>query len=390
MVRKKRGTKAEDPAIEASASRPALGSDRGFESSKKPSGERPLKTATYVLIHGAGDVGWYWHLVEAELRKRGHDVVTMDLPVDDDSAGLSAYADVVVDAIGDRDNLIVVAQSFGGYVAPIICDRVPAKLMVLVAAMVPAPGETADDMFNNTGYAPEKLDNSTDLAVFYHDVDPALAAEAIAKGRRQSETPGKEPWPLASWPDVPTRFLLCRKDRIFPAAWLRKVVWDRLGIIPDEIDSGHTPALSRPGELVEWLEGFRAEALGSTARRKPSTINEYLATLPAPQRAALQRLRRTVTAAVPDYEEAIRTGVPAIRYRGKTVVGFGAAKHHVSLLVMFGDALKRLKGELAPYDTSSTIIRFAPENPLPESLVRKIVAVRLREIDRQHRLDSRR
>lgn len=81
--------------------------------------------ATYVLIHGAGDVGWYWHLVERELRTRGHDVVVMDLPVDDDAATLSDYANAVVEAIGDRrEDLIVVAQSYGGYVAPIVCDRV--------------------------------------------------------------------------------------------------------------------------------------------------------------------------------------------------------------------------------------------------------------------------
>ena len=78
---------------------------------------------TYVLIHGAGDVGWYWHLLEAELRERGRDTVAPDLPVEDDSAGLTDYADVVIDAIGERRNLIVVAQSFGGYVAPIVCDR---------------------------------------------------------------------------------------------------------------------------------------------------------------------------------------------------------------------------------------------------------------------------
>jgi pimeloyl-ACP methyl ester carboxylesterase len=81
-------------------------------------------TATYVLIHGAADVGWYWHLVERELRRRSHDVVVMDLPAADDSAGLSTYTDVVIQAIGDRDNLVLVAQSFGGYVAPIVanCD----------------------------------------------------------------------------------------------------------------------------------------------------------------------------------------------------------------------------------------------------------------------------
>ena len=218
--------------------------------------------ATYVLIHGAGDVGWYWHLVEPELRKRGHDVVVIDLPVDDDSAGLSRYADVVIDAIGDRGTLVVVAQSFGGYVAPIVCDRVPARLLVLVAAMVPAPGESAEAMFANTGYAPPNRVDSSDLAVFYHDVDPALAAEALAKSRRQSATPSKEPWPLTAWPDVPTRYLLCRNDRLLPAEWVRRVVRDRLGIIPDEMDSGHTPALSHPRELVARLEAYRADVWG--------------------------------------------------------------------------------------------------------------------------------
>jgi pimeloyl-ACP methyl ester carboxylesterase len=216
------------------------------------------KRTTYVLIHGAGDVGWYWHLVHAELRKRGHDVVTTDLPVDDESADLSKYADVVVAAIRDRSNLIVVAQSFGGYTAPIVCQRVPVKLLVFVAGMVPTPGETAEEMFANTGYEQEKQEDPSNLAVFYHDVPPCLAAEAIKRGRTQSSTPGREPWPLAGWPDVPTRYLLCRNDRLFPPAWVRRVVRERLGIAPDEIDSGHCPALSRPRELVDRLEAYRA------------------------------------------------------------------------------------------------------------------------------------
>jgi pimeloyl-ACP methyl ester carboxylesterase len=219
--------------------------------------------ATYALIHGAGDVGWYWHLLEAELRRRGHDTVAMDLPVEDDSAGLSNYADVVVDAIAGRRDIVVVAQSFGGYTAPIVCSRVRSTLLVLVAGKVPSPGESANAMFVNTGYRREVQDDSSDRAIFYQDVAPALAAEALARGRKQSETPGKEPWPLAAWPDVPTRFLLCRNDRLFPAKWLRRVVRDRLGMAPDEIDSGHTPALSRPGELAERLEAYRAEVSAS-------------------------------------------------------------------------------------------------------------------------------
>jgi pimeloyl-ACP methyl ester carboxylesterase len=212
--------------------------------------------ATYALIHGAGDVGWYWHLVEAQLRQRGQETVAMDLPAEDDSAGLSEYADVVVDAIGDRRDVVVVAQSFGGYTAPMVCERIRARLLVLVAGMIPSPGESADEMFINTGYQRPQPKDSSELAVFYHDVPPSLAKQALARGRRQSETPGQQPWPLAAWPDVPTRYLLCRNDRFFPAAWVRRVVRDRLGITPDEIDTGHTPALSRPEELAERLEAY--------------------------------------------------------------------------------------------------------------------------------------
>lgn len=86
--------------------------------------------STFVLIHGAGDVGWYWHLVEAQLRKHGHDVVAPDLPCDDDSAGLKEYADTVVAAIGNRKNLIVVGQSFGGFTAPLVADRLPTDALV--------------------------------------------------------------------------------------------------------------------------------------------------------------------------------------------------------------------------------------------------------------------
>jgi len=219
--------------------------------------------ATYVLIHGAGDSAFYWHLLVPELRERGHEVVGMDLPCDDESAGLSEYADTVVEAIGDRTELVLVAQSLGAFTAPLVCARVPVELMVLVAGMIPLPGERGDDWPADTGLdqvAREQEHDATDeIAVFYHDVAPELAAEALSRGREQAETPGREPWPLNAWPDVPTRYLLCRDDRVFPADWMRGVVRERLGITPDEIESGHCPALSRPRELAERLEAYRAE-----------------------------------------------------------------------------------------------------------------------------------
>ena len=213
---------------------------------------------TFAFIHGAGDVGWYWHLVEAELRDRGHDTVAPDLPVEDDTAGLGRYAHVVIEAIGDRQDVVVVGQSFGGYVAPLVADRIGARLIVLVAGMVPKTGETADEMFRNTGWQPAGPSDSSTIGVFYHDVPPELAEQAVAHERRQSDTPGQEPWPLAAWPDVSTRAIIGRDDRFFPAAWLRSVIRDRLGIAPDEIDSGHCPALSRPQELADLLDGYAA------------------------------------------------------------------------------------------------------------------------------------
>jgi pimeloyl-ACP methyl ester carboxylesterase len=218
------------------------------------------------LIHGAGDVGWYWHLVEAELRARDHAIVAPDLPCEDDTAGLPEYADAVIEAIGDRRDLIVVAQSLGGFTAPLVCDRKAVELLVLVAPMIPAPGEAPADYWTNTRYGDEVRESYPDeIALFYQDVPPELAAEAIERGRPQSEARMHEPSPLKAWPDAPTRVLLCRDDRLFPPSFLRRVAQERLGITPDEIDGGHTPALSRPKELADRLEAYRVSVL----RREP-------------------------------------------------------------------------------------------------------------------------
>ncbi|HEY7281452.1 MAG TPA: alpha/beta hydrolase [Actinomycetota bacterium] len=216
--------------------------------------------ATFALIHGAGDVGWYWHLVEAELRQRGHDVVAPDLPCDDDAAGLPEYADTVVEAIGDRADLVVAAQSSGGFTAPLVCERVPAKLLVLIAPMIPAPGEAPADYWTNTRYGEEALGGYDDpVELFYQDVPPGLASEALRRSRTQSEARMGEPSPMRAWPHVPTRVLLCRDDRLFPPAFIRRIARDRLGITPDEIDGGHTPALSRPDELAGRLDAYAGE-----------------------------------------------------------------------------------------------------------------------------------
>jgi pimeloyl-ACP methyl ester carboxylesterase len=225
--------------------------------------------ATFALIHGGGDVGWYWHLVEAELRHHGHEVVAPDLPCDDDSAGLDEYADTVVEAVGDRHDLVVVAHSYGSFTAPLVADRRAVDGLVLVAGMVPDPGEPPADWWSNTGYGQAvqeqarrdggKTGSDDPFVSFYHDVPRALAEEALSKERSESDTAYHDPWPLDAWPAVPTKFVLCLEDRVFPANFMRRVVAERLDIEPDEIASGHCIALSRPKELADWLVGYTAE-----------------------------------------------------------------------------------------------------------------------------------
>jgi pimeloyl-ACP methyl ester carboxylesterase len=140
------------------------GSDRRSAATVGDLNSERSRGGTLVFIHGAGDAGWYWHLVEAELRKRGHDTVSPDLPCDDDSAGLPEYADTVVDAIGDRTNLIVVAQSLGAFTAPLVCDRVAVQLLVLIAPMIPAPGEAPADYWTHTKYARRCASGTTTIS----------------------------------------------------------------------------------------------------------------------------------------------------------------------------------------------------------------------------------
>jgi pimeloyl-ACP methyl ester carboxylesterase len=229
--------------------------------------------ATFVLIHGGGDVGWVWHRVVAELRQRGHHAVAPDLPCEDDSAGLREYADTVVDSIGDRTDLVVVGHSYGGFTAPLVADRVPVDLLVLVAAMVPAPGETPAEWWDNIGYGQAvqeqaqrdggKTGSDDPFVAFYHDVPRALAEEALRRERSESDAAYHSSWPLDAWPAVPTRFVLCSEDRFFPPDFLRRVVTERLAIEPDEINAGHCVALSRPTELTDILVGYTAELPGT-------------------------------------------------------------------------------------------------------------------------------
>jgi uncharacterized protein YdhG (YjbR/CyaY superfamily) len=112
------------------------------------------------------------------------------------------------------------------------------------------------------------------------------------------------------------------------------------------------------------------------AMPKPSsitTIDAYLATLPADQRAALQRVRRIICATLPGIEEGISYHLPVFRHDGRWLVWMGAAKHHCALYGVAGLDKK----DLSIYDISGRgTLRFMPTKPLPVALIRKIVKAR--------------
>ena len=230
-----------------------------------------VPSRTFVLLPGAGGEAWYWHLVAGRLRERGHEVVSPDLPAADDDAGLREYADVALEAIGDRDELVVVAQSMGAFSAPLLCGRADVRRLILVAPMIPAPGESPGEWWTGSGQLPamreqdEREGRDPDapfdvMTAFFHDVPKEIVDEAFARGEpRQSGTPMGEPWPLDGWPDVPTSVIAGSRDRLFPLDFMRDLARERLGVDDvDVVDSGHLAALARPDQLAERLEAHCA------------------------------------------------------------------------------------------------------------------------------------
>lgn len=221
--------------------------------------------SVFVLIPGAGGAAWYWHRVVPELRARGHEAVAIDLPAADESAGLPEYADAVLAAIGGRRDVAVVAMSMGAFTAPMACAQTPVRLLVLVNAMIPLPGETAGDWWGNTGWEgariaaaraggyPVEFDLDT---YFLHDVPADVAATGEAHAYPEAEVAFGQPCAIDRWPDSPTRVIAGRDDRFFPLEFQRRVALERLGTEVDEVPGGHLAALSHPAELADRLTRY--------------------------------------------------------------------------------------------------------------------------------------
>ena len=217
--------------------------------------------STFVLIPGAGGSAWVWSRVTPLLVAAGHDAIAVDLPGDDETAGLARYAELVVDAIGPRSDVILVAGSLGGFTAPLVCERVPVRELVLVNAMVPEPGELARDWWAHTGaieaqeaaagaagYGP--FDQAT---YFLHDVDAETVADGEAHQRAEADIAFDSVCDFRAWPAVRIRVLVGADDRFFPVGLQRRVARDRLGLEADVIPGGHLLPLAQPVLMADYL-----------------------------------------------------------------------------------------------------------------------------------------
>lgn len=231
---------------------------------------------TFCLVHGAWHSAACWDPTAAVLRARGHSVVAMDLPCSDAAAGIEDYVDVVLDALGDAQEVVLVAHSLGGLTASVVADRRPVRELVLVAALLPKPGvamsqdvATFDDTFatgwerrsahqliGQHGSSTWPVDAAVDA--FYHDCDPVLAVWAARQLRPQAWTVAGQPSPLLAYPDVETHAIVCADDRVLNPAGSARLAHERFGARVTWLEGGHSPMLARPEALADALTSHLA------------------------------------------------------------------------------------------------------------------------------------
>lgn len=221
-----------------------------------------------VLVPGAGSDTWYWQPVIDDLERRGHRAAGVALPSDDDGAGLATYRDRILDVCHDRHGIVLVAHSFGTFSASIAATHPSVAALVLVAPMIPTPGESAAQWWSATGHADavgrqaalEGRQATDDPAeTFFHDLPEHVVADLSRHSTNQSVRPFNDPWPLERWPDVPTRIIVGRDDRFLPLPFQRRLAAERLGLVPVDIAGGHLLPLSQPEALGGLISQFAAE-----------------------------------------------------------------------------------------------------------------------------------
>jgi hypothetical protein len=169
---------------------------------------------------------------------------------------------MIVEAIESCAEPVVVAQSMGGFSAVMACDRVAVGGLILVNAMVPAPGETPGEWWAATGAIAARTaaaetggyDTEFDLKTYFlHDLAPEDAAAVLANPGDEADIAFGQPCDIGAWPDVATAAIIGRDDRLFPVGFQRELLRERVGVDAVVISGGHLLALANPDGLFEAL-----------------------------------------------------------------------------------------------------------------------------------------
>jgi pimeloyl-ACP methyl ester carboxylesterase len=216
---------------------------------------------SYILLPGAGGSPWYWSRVVPLLEAAGHEAIAVDLPGADPEAGLPEYTRIALEAIGDRKEYVLAAQSLGGFTAPLVAAAASPRTLVLVNAMIPVPGETAGAWWDDTGWlaartaAAEAGGYPTEFelgAYFLHDVPPEVAEEGAPHARPEADAAFLSTCGFDGWP-ASLRVVAGADDRFFPTDFQRRVARERVGVKTDVLPGGHLIAVARPRELADYL-----------------------------------------------------------------------------------------------------------------------------------------
>jgi len=207
--------------------------------------------------------------LQPELEKRGHTSVAVDLPCDDWTASLNDNAGIVVDALADADDVVLVGHSLGGITIPVVAARRPVRRMVFLCALLPKPRQSMDEVLagGEPVLSPEfnpfaqvvhedssvSWEPAAAVDTFFHDCSPDVAEWAASKLRRQTWATTQETSPLAEWPDVPSTYIICTEDRAVWPEWSRRAAKEWIGADVIELPGGHSPFLARPAELADVL-----------------------------------------------------------------------------------------------------------------------------------------
>jgi uncharacterized protein YdhG (YjbR/CyaY superfamily) len=115
------------------------------------------------------------------------------------------------------------------------------------------------------------------------------------------------------------------------------------------------------------------------AKRKPPTIDDYLKSVPADRRGALEDLRAKIRSIVPAAQECISYRIPAFRLNGVVIAGFCATVKGCSYFPFSGSTLKTLARDIVRYGQTKSSLHFSSDEPLPTALVRKLIKARVAE-----------